>query len=69
MNREDRAKAAAAALKSEVLMAALDYLEEGAMAQLQATALSDNSTREICYMQHMGIKQVRQLLENWSRDT
>jgi hypothetical protein len=69
MNREDRAKAAAAALKSEVLMSALDALEQDAVEGLLATDLPDAERREICYMQHLGLKQVRQTLENWSRDT
>lgn len=61
--------AAIDALENKAIMAVLDYLEKDAIAQWQATDLSDASSREIFYLQQLAVQQLRQTLINWSRDT
>lgn len=58
-----------AALRNPAIAAAFDALEADAAQQWAATALSDHHNREIYYFQLLGLRQLRQQLQNWSRET
>jgi hypothetical protein len=49
--------------------AALDALEQDIIAAWSSTPLSDVQNREICFFNLLGLRQLRQQLDNWSRDT
>ena len=67
--RERRAARARAALNDPAVTEVLDQLETDAVEAWGATDLSDAAKREITYFQLLGVRQIRQQLLNWSRDT
>lgn len=69
MNAAERQEWAIKALENPAVRAALDALENDAIANWSASDLPDREKREIAYFQLLGLKQVRAQLEIWSRET
>jgi hypothetical protein len=68
ITREVR-EGAKALTRNPAVAAAFAALEQDIQAMWAATDLPDASSREIYYHQLLGLKQLQQQLQNWSRDT